>query len=215
MTEVSPLLTTLLPEEHCLENTDRPFAPVKSAGKPVLGVEVRVVDYNDSDVPTGAVGEIIARGPNVMRGYWKRPEITADALRGGWMHTGDMGSFDDQGFLYILDRKKDMIKPGGENVYSPEVESVVAAHPSVLEAAVIGIPDEKWGEAVRAVVALRPGAALSEHDLIDWCKSQLTHFKCPTSVIFAAALPKGGTGKIQKTILRQLYGGAASAQSAS
>lgn len=205
MTEVSPLLTTLLPEEHILEDTGRPFAPVKSAGKPILGVEVRVVDHDDRDLPTGQVGEIIARGPNVMRGYWKRPEISAEALRGGWMHTGDMGSFDEAGFLYILDRKKDMIKPGGENVYSPEVESVLAAHPAVLEAAVIAIPDPKWGEAVRAVVALRPGASLTEGELIEWCRAQLTHFKCPTSVIFAESLPKGGTGKIQKTLLRQLY----------
>ena len=136
----------------------------------------------------------------------KRPEISAEALRGGWMHTGDMGSFDEEGFLYILDRKKDMIKPGGENVYSPEVEAVVVAHPAILEAAVIGIPDHKWGEAVRAVVALRPGATLTEAELIQWCRSQLTHFKCPTSVVFAEALPKGGTGKIQKTVLRQLYG---------
>ena len=199
MTEVSPLLTTLLPEDHRLEDLDRPFVPVKSAGKPILGVEVRVVDYKDRDVSTGQVGEIIARGPNVMQGYWKRPEINAEALRGGWMHTGDMGAFDKDGYLYILDRKKDMIKPGGENVYSPEVESVVTAHPAVLEAAVIGIPDERWGEAIRAVVALRPGALLTEAELMEWCRSQLTHFKCPT---------------IQKNMLRQLYGGLPSAQSA-
>jgi long-chain acyl-CoA synthetase len=214
MTEVSPLLTTLLPEDHRLEDLDQPFARVKSAGKPILGVEVRVVDYKDQNVPVGQPGEIVARGPNVMQGYWKRPDISAEALRGGWMHTGDLGAFDQDGYLHILDRKKDMIKPGGENVYSPEVESVVCAHPAVLEAAVIGIADEKWGEAIRAVVALRPGASLGEEELIEWCRGQLTHFKCPTSVVFAEGLPKGGTGKIQKNALRKLYGGGASAQSA-
>jgi long-chain acyl-CoA synthetase len=206
MTELSPLATVLFPEDHRFENVDRDFSPVKSAGKPVVGVEVRVVDAQDRDVPVGQAGEVIARGPNVMKGYWNRPEINADVLRGGWMHTGDIGAFDEEGFLYLLDRKKDMIKTGSENVYSPEVESTVCAHPAVLEAAVIGIPDERWGEAVRAVVAVRPGATLTEAELIEWCRGRLTHFKCPASVIFAESLPKGGTGKIQKTALRELYG---------
>ena len=122
------------------------------------------------------------------------------------MHTGDIGSFDENGFLYILDRKKDMIKPGGENVYTPEVESMVAAHPAVLEVAVIGVADAKWGEAIRAVVARRPGAELSEEELIAWCRERMTHFKCPTSVVFIDALPKGGTGKIQKSVLRERHG---------
>lgn len=199
MTEASPLLTVLEHEDH--------FGPaVASAGKPVLGTEVRVVDDLDRDVPVGESGEIIARGPNIMKGYWKRPEITAEVLRGGWLHTGDIGRFDEDGFLYILDRKKDMIKPGGENVYTPEVESMIAAHPAVLEVAVIGIPDPKWGEAIRAVVARRNGAKLSEHDLIEWCRARLTHFKCPASVVFVESLPKGGTGKVQKAVLRERYG---------
>ena len=206
MTEVSPLITTLAPEHHQFEDCDRQFAPVKSAGQPVLGVEVRVVDDQDRDVPVGQSGEVITRGPNVMQGYWKRPEISADVLRGGWMHTGDMGAFDAQGFLYILDRKKDMIKSGSENVYSPEVESVLCDHPAILEAAVIGVPDQKWGETIRAVVALRPGVSLTEHELIAWMRERMTAFKCPTSVAFADALPKGGTGKIQKSVLRERFG---------
>ncbi|HYL37431.1 MAG TPA: long-chain-fatty-acid--CoA ligase [Bryobacteraceae bacterium] len=211
MTEVSPLLTRLSAEDHRFDNADQQFAPVKSAGKAIMGVEVRVVDHNDRDVPPGQPGEIIARGPNVMKGYWNRPEISAEVLRGGWMHTGDLGVFDEEGFLYILDRKKDMIKPGGENVYSPEVESLLCAHPAVLEAAVIGVPHETWGETIRAVVVLRPGASLSEEELIAWSRERLTHFKCPTSVVFTDALPKGGTGKIQKSVLRERFGAAGGA----
>jgi long-chain acyl-CoA synthetase len=206
MTEVSPLLTFLSHDDHRFENTDRPFAPVKSAGKPITGVEVRVVDDRDNDVPTGQVGEVVARGPNIMKGYWNRPEVNAEVLRGGWMHTGDLGAFDEEGFLYILDRKKDMIKTGSENVYSPEVESTVCAHPAVLEASVIGVPHETWGETIRAVVVTRPGAALTESELIAWCRERLTHFKCPTSAVFTDVLPKGGTGKVQKNILRERFG---------
>jgi len=149
---------------------------------------------------------VIARGPNIMKGYWNRPEINAEVLRGGWMHTGDLGALDEEGFLYILDRKKDMIKTGGENVYSPEVESALCAHPSVLEAAIISVPDATWGEAIRAVVVARPCAQLSEAEVMEWCRDRLTHFKCPTSVVFADALPKGGTGKVQKNVLRERFG---------
>ena len=215
MTEVSPLLTRLQNEDHRFENADRDFAPVKSAGRPVMGVEVRVVDHNDKDVPVGQPGEIIARGPNVMKGYWNRPEISAEVLRGGWMHTGDLGALDQEGFLYLLDRKKDMIKTGSENVYSPEVESTICAHPAVLEAAVIGVPDPTWGEAIRAVIVRRPESALGEAELIAWCRDRLTHFKCPTSVVFTDLLPKGGTGKVQKNVLRERFGARAAEQSTS
>lgn len=211
MTEVSPLLTCLPACDHRFENSDARFAPVKSAGRPVIGIEIRVVDYNDCDVPVGECGEIIARGPNIMKGYWNRPEISAEVLRGGWMHTGDVGAFDEEGFLYILDRKKDMIKTGSENVYSPEVESVLCAHPAVLEAAVIGVPDPTWGETIRAVVVKRPENTLGELELIEWCRKRLTHFKCPTSAVFTEVLPKGGTGKIQKSVLREKFGARAAA----
>ncbi len=199
MTEASPLLTILNYEDH-FGNA------VTSAGKPVFGTEVRVVDDFDHDVAVGECGEIIARGANIMKGYWKRPEITAEVLRNGWLHTGDLGKFDENGFLYILDRKKDMIKPGGENVYTPEVESMVAAHPAVLEVAVIGVPDAKWGEAIRAVVTRRAGTSLTDAELIAWCRERMTAFKCPTSVVFVDTLPKGGTGKVQKSVLRDQYG---------
>jgi len=199
MTETSPVLTVLSHKDHC-------GAPLAAAGRPVPGVEVRVVDFNDCDVPVGECGEVIARGANIMKGYWRRPEISEEALRGGWMHTGDLGRFDEDGFLYVMDRKKDMIKPGSENVYSPEVESMILAHPAVLEAAVIGVPDPKWGEAIRAVVVCRPDHAIEEIELIAWCRERMTHFKCPTSVVVADVLPKGGTGKIQKNVLRERYG---------
>jgi long-chain acyl-CoA synthetase len=199
LTEASPLLTLLDYEDHF-------GAAIASAGKPVFGTEVRVVDDFDRDVPVGESGEIIARGANIMKGYWKRPEISAEVLRDGWLHTGDIGKFDGDGFLYILDRKKDMIKPGGENVYTPEVESMVAAHPAVLEVAVIGVADAKWGETIRAVVTLRAGTKLTEEELVCWCRDRMTHFKCPTSVVFVEALPKGGTGKVQKGVLREKYG---------
>jgi long-chain acyl-CoA synthetase len=121
------------------------------------------------------------------------------------MHTGDLGAMDEAGFLYVLDRKKDMIKTGSENVYSPEVESVLCAHPAVLEASVIGVPHPTWGETIRAVAVTRPGSTLSEAELIDWCRERLTHFKCPTSAVFTDTLPKGGTGKVQKNVLREKF----------
>ncbi len=205
MTETSPLLTVLRHEDHSFDDVDRPFAPVKSAGRAVIGVELRIVNDQDQEVDPCQMGEIVARGPNVMRGYWNRPEVSAEVLRGGWMHTGDVGAMDEQGFVYILDRKKDMIKTGGENVYSPEVEGILYAHPGVLEAAVIGVPDPKWGEAIKALVVLREGGSAGAPDIIEFCRARLTHFKCPTSVDFLPSLPKSGTGKIQKNLLRDPF----------
>ena len=206
MTEMSPVITVLEPDDHRRQWPEGPFNPVISAGRPAPGVEARVVDDQDNDVPVGTPGEVIARGAARMLGYWKRDEVNREVLRGGWMHTGDMGCFDERGFLYIMDRKKDMIKTGGENVYSPEVEAALAGHPAVLEAAVIGLPHEKWGETIRAVVVLRQQASATEEELIQYSRAHLTHFKCPTSVAFADTLPKGGTGKVQKNLLRELYG---------
>ena len=205
LSEASPTLTYLGPEDHTLENAHEQYAPVKSAGRAIMGVELRVVDPMDRDLPPGEAGEVLARGDNVMKGYWNQPAITADTLRGGWLHTGDIGTFDTPGYLHILDRKKDMIKPGGENVYSPEVEAMIASHPEVLEVAVIGLADEKWGEAIKAVVVCRAGSALTEAGLIEYCRERMAHFKCPVSVDFMDTLPKGGTGKVQKTVLREKY----------
>jgi long-chain acyl-CoA synthetase len=203
MTEASPLLTVLQRHEHVLGSR-----AVRSAGRPAPGVEILVVDDFDQPVPPGTAGEVVARGATIMKGYWNRPEITAEVLRGGWLHTGDIGSFDENGYLHILDRKKDMIKTGSENVYSPEVEAMLMSHPAILEAAVIGLPHEKWGETIAAAVVLRAGEDLTANSLIQWCRERLTHFKCPTSVLFLDALPKNSAGKIQKGVLRNLYGSA-------
>jgi len=204
--ESSPLLTTLMPEDHITEGPEQITRRLASCGRPVIGVEVEVVDENDRRVKPGEVGEVVARGPNVMMGYWKRPEETATALRGGWLHTGDMATIDEDGYIYLVDRKKDMIISGGENVYSTEVENVVYEHPAVREAAAIGVPDMNWGEAVKAIVTLKDGASLTESELIEFCASRLADYKVPKSVeIRAGELPKSGTGKILKKELREPY----------
>ena len=205
MTETSPVMTMLMKNEHVFENLDQKFTPVKSAGRPVMSVEVRIFDDNDIELPQGETGEIVMRGPTRMKGYWNRPEANAEVLRNGWMHTGDLGAIDENGFVYILDRKKDMIKSGGENVFSPEVENVLMAHPAIMEAVVFGVPDSKWGETIKAAVVLRDGQQATGEEIIRHCRAKLTHFKCPTSVDFHSVLPKGGTGKIQKNVLRQPY----------
>lgn len=205
-TESSPLLTVLMPEDHVTEGPERITRRLASCGRPVIGVEVEVVDENDKPVSHGEVGEVVARGPNVMMGYWKRPEETATTLRKGWLRTGDMATVDEDGYIYLVDRKKDMIISGGENVYSTEVENVVYRHPAVREAAVIGVPDENWGEAVKAIVTLKDGADLSESELIEFCASRLADYKVPKSVeIRAGELPKSGAGKILKKELREPY----------
>ena len=202
MTETAPLLTA-----HKLAwvdyESEAGIARLASCGREVAGVRLRVVDDDGNDVGPDDVGEIIARGPNVMLGYWKRPDETAVALRDGWMHTGDVARIDEDGYIFIVDRAKDMIISGGENIFSTETENALYEHPAVLEAAVIGIPDKQWGEAVHAVVVLRPDAEATETDLIEHCHTLIAGFKCPKSVGFAAEpLPKSGAGKIVKTGLR-------------
>src|SRR5260370_40682096 len=176
-------------------------------GYAIPGMELRVVDPEDRDVPRDgqSVGEIIARGDGVMEGYWRQPEASADALRGGWFHTGDMATLNEDGYLLIVDRKKDISVSGGENISSLEVEKTLMAHPVILEAAVIPVPDEKWGEVPKALVVLKPGAQASETELIEFCRSRLAHYKCPHSVEFCESLPKTGTGKILKKDLRKKY----------
>ncbi|MEK6407761.1 MAG: fatty acid--CoA ligase [Acidobacteriota bacterium] len=205
LTEASPLLTVLTPEDHVVtdEKSERRLA---SCGKPVQGVDVRVVKEDGSVVQPGEVGEIIARGPNIMLGYWKRPGDTEDTLRDGWLHTGDLATVDEDGYIYLVDRKKDMIVTGGENVYSTEVEAVLYAHPAVKEAAVIPVPDPDWGEAVHACVALRDGKRVTAEELIEFCQEHLAGYKSPRSIEFIEAeLPKGGTGKILKKQLRERH----------
>ena len=204
MTETTAVATHLLPGDHERALREKPEL-LLSCGRPVMGTEVRVVDENDHELPAGEVGEIVIRGPQLMQGYWKRDEATAAALRGGWMHTGDAGRFDDEGYLYVQDRVKDMIVSGGENVYPREIEDVLLQHPAVADAAAIGIPDERWGEAIKAIVVPREGQEASEDEILEFCGSQLGGFKRPRSVDFVAALPRNPSGKVLKRELREPY----------
>ena len=204
--EASPLLTRLGWNDHVVEGPEHLTRRLSSCGRPIVGVEMEIFDENDQPVKPGEVGEIVARGPNVMLGYWKRPEDTARTLRGGWLHTGDAAKMDEHGYFYIVDRTKDMIVTGGENVYSTEVENAIFKHSSIREVAVIGTPDEKWGEVVAAVVTLKPETTLTAEELIAHCNKYLANYKVPKLVeIKEGELPKGGTGKIDKKILREKY----------
>jgi long-chain acyl-CoA synthetase len=204
MTELSPLATLLLPEEHI--GAGRAKGRHRSAGRVAIGVEAKIVDANDQVVSRGTVGEIAIRGDVVMMGYWNRPEETAKAVVDGWMHTGDGGYMDEDGFIYVVDRVKDMIITGGENVYSLEVENVLAQHPAVLQCAVIGIPDPQWGEAVHAIVVVKPGAKVEPVDLINFCKERIGGYKCPRSVdLRSDPLLMSGAGKILKRELRRPF----------
>ncbi|MFW6776174.1 long-chain-fatty-acid--CoA ligase [Nocardioides sp. CPCC 205120] len=204
LTEVAGVATHLMPEHH--RDAEHPERLV-SAGVPLPEMEVRVVDPATlEDVGVGENGEIWLRGPQVMKGYLGRPEETAKVITAdGWFRSGDVGRLDADGFLYVHDRIKDMIISGGENIYSPEVERVLAEHPAVLECAVIGVPDDRWGETVKAVVALRPGTEATEQEIVDFCRERLAHFKCPRSVDVLPALPRNPTGKILKKDLRAPY----------
>lgn len=177
---------------------------LEAAGRPGPLVAMRVVDDAMEDVPVGETGEIVVRGDQVTAGYWDDPAATAEAFAGGWFHTGDLGRFDDEGYLYVVDRKKDVIVTGGENVSSREVEEVLHRHPCVLEAAVVAVPDEQWGEAVCAVVVTRPGTAVSEGELVSLCRDHLAGFKKPRHVVFVDELPKNAAGKIVKQQVREV-----------
>jgi acyl-CoA synthetase (AMP-forming)/AMP-acid ligase II len=204
LTEVCGVITHLMPDAH--RDPDHPERLV-SAGQCIPEAEVRVVDPDSlEDVATGEHGELWFRTPQLMKGYLNKPEATAEVVtEDGWFRTGDMGRVDADGFVYVQDRLKDMIISGGENVYSPEIERVLAEHPAVMEVAVIGVPDERWGEAVKAVVSLHPGKEATEGELIDYCRDHLARFKCPSSVDFLEALPRNPTGKILKRDLRTPY----------
>jgi long-chain acyl-CoA synthetase len=169
-----------------------------SIGTPIRDVQMRVVDGEDHEVAPGEVGEIVIRGPNVMKGYWQRPDATAEAIRDGWFHTGDLARVDADGYFYIVDRKKDLIIRGGYNVYPREIEEVLYEHPAVAEAAVIGLPHPALGEEVAAAVTLKPGAAITAEELRDYVKGQVAAYKYPRHVWIADSLPKGATGKLQK-----------------
>jgi acyl-CoA synthetase (AMP-forming)/AMP-acid ligase II len=196
MTELSPSTTLLLDEDH-----DDPVLR-RSVGRAAPYALVKIVDNKGAEVPPGMIGEITAAGEHVMLGYWKKPAETEEAVRDGWMHTGDVGYMDERGYVYIVDRLKDMIVSGGENVYSTEVENVVAKHPAVAQVAVIGLPDDRWGERVHAVVTLVPGATLTVEELHDFCKQEIAGYKCPRSMERVEQFPMSGAGKILKRELR-------------
>ncbi|HEM61673.1 MAG TPA: long-chain-fatty-acid--CoA ligase [Chloroflexi bacterium] len=191
--------------DHKLEGSEREVRRLKSAGKPFARDEMRIVDEKGRDVPLGEAGEILACSDRMMSGYWKMPEETVKTITDGWLHMGDVGMMDEDGYIYLVDRKKDMIISGGENIYSREVEEVLYTHPAVLEAAVVGVPDEKWGESVKAVVVLKEGASASEEEIVDFCKERLAGYKKPRSVDFRDILPKTGSGKIRKGEIREDY----------
>ena len=194
LSETSPLAT--------FNHFERPSKP-GTVGQAIFGVEIKCFDENDNEVPRGERGEIVIRGSNVMKGYYKRPDETAEAFRSGWFHTGDIGVIDEEGYLAIVDRKKDMILRGGYNVYPRELEEVIMTHPAVSLCAVIGVADTRLGEEVKAFIVLKQGAELSETEFIDWCKGQFAANKYPRYVEFRESLPIGGTGKIFKRALRE------------
>jgi len=204
LTEVAGVATHLMPEAH--RDPDHPER-LLSAGQPIPGVEVRIVDPTSlEELPVGEHGEIWLKTPQLMKGFLNKPEATAEVITDdGWFRTGDMGKVDADGFLYVEDRLKDMIISGGENIYSPEVERVLAEHPAVMEVAIIGVPDDTWGESVKAVVSLNEGQSVTEEELIGYCREHLAHFKCPKSVDITGPLPRNPTGKILKKDLRAPY----------
>lgn len=203
MTETSALTVSLPWRFHF--DGEHGKARRQAAGRASYGVDVKIVGAAGNEVPRGTPGEIAVRGAQVMLGYWKKPEATAAAIRNGWMHTGDGAWMDEDGFVYIVDRIKDMIISGGENIYSREVENALHAHPAVRECAVIGVPDEQWGEAVLAVVVLKDGQRISQTALIEHCHMLIANYKCPRRIDFRDALPLSGAGKIMKNVLREAY----------
>jgi fatty-acyl-CoA synthase len=207
LTETSPTLSLAMTKSGMDLAGEERYIHQAMTGYAILGVEMRVVDPNDNDVPHDgkSIGEIVARGDGIMEGYWKQPESSAEALRGGWFHTGDMAVVNEDGYFLIVDRKKDIIVSGGENISSLELEKVILAHPAVLEACVIPVPDAKWGEVPRALVVLKPETIATESELLEFSRSHLAHYKCPRAVEFVESLPKTGTGKILKRDLRKKY----------
>jgi acyl-CoA synthetase (AMP-forming)/AMP-acid ligase II len=199
MTELAPVATMLTPADH------REGTRLRSAGRAAAHAEVRIVDEDDVEVPRGTVGEIVVRGGHVMLGYWNKPDETAEALRDGWMHTGDGAYMDDDGYVYVVDRIKDMIICGGENVYSVEVENAVAQHPAVAACAVIGVPDAQWGERVHAVIVCAPGATVTAEEIREHCKARIAGYKAPRSIDVVDALPVSGAGKVLKRELRKPF----------
>jgi len=208
LTETSPVITCAhLKTDLAGEAEETKLRRKATAGYALAGTEIRVVDTQGRDVARDGmeVGEVVVRGDVVMEGYWKQPDATAQVIRDGWFHTGDLATMDDEGYILIVDRLKDMILSGGENIASAELERVIYHHPAVLECAVIAVPDDTWGEVPKALVSLKPGQQATEAEILAHCRQHLAGFKAPKSVEFMEALPKGGTGKILKKVLREKY----------
>ncbi len=197
LTESSPGVTILKPND--------PPDKIASVGKPMMSVKIKVVGKNGRELPSGRIGEIVCRGPNVMKGYYNNSASTKEVLREGWLCTGDIGRVDQDGYLYLTGRKKELIVSGGENIYPADVEAVLHQHPLILEATVIGVPDAYWGESVKAIVVLKPGEIIDEQEVIEYCKSRLASYKKPKSVDFIDALPKNAAGKVMKDELLKRY----------
>jgi acyl-CoA synthetase (AMP-forming)/AMP-acid ligase II len=192
----------LYPEDHRPDGSEQEAKRLGSVGRPAMFAVVRVVDDEDREVEPGVVGEIVSRSGNNLIEYWRKPEASEKALRNGWFHSGDMGTYDEDGYIYLVDRKNDMIIRAGENIYPVEVERVLFQHPAVLDVAVIGVPDDEWGEQVKAVVVRKPDAAVEEQELIEYCREHLASYKKPTSVDFVDELPRNASGKVLKREIR-------------
>lgn len=204
-TESGPLTTVLKPEDHAISGSGMNLQRLASSGKPAVNYEIRIVDDDDNDVPVGEVGEIIGRSEAMTIGYWQMPEASVRKLKNGWLHTGDLGKYDEEGYIYIVERKDDLIISGGVNIYPREIEEVLYKHPAVSEASVVGLPDEHWGEIVKAVIVLKKDFSATEAEIIDFCGKHLAGFKKPKSVDFWEELPKSAVGKLLKKEIRQRY----------
>jgi fatty-acyl-CoA synthase len=207
LTETSPVMSMSLLKPSLTDPEEYRYVRQSMAGCSFPCTEIRVVDSDMNDVPcdSQSVGEVVTRGDGVMAGYWRQPESTADAFRGGWFHTGDLAVMDKDRYLLIVDRKKEIIVSGGENISSLEVEKALLAHPAVYECAVIPVPDDRWGEVPKGLVVLKPGQSASEAEIIEFARGRLAHYKVPKTIEFLAELPKSGTGKILKRVLREKY----------
>jgi acyl-CoA synthetase (AMP-forming)/AMP-acid ligase II len=205
MTEIAQPITYLGPEDHIVDGTQAQMKRLSSAGRPAMGVEVKVVGQDGGHVKPGEIGEILLKSNKLFKAYWKMPQETAAAFKDGWFHTKDMATVDEEGFVYIVDRKSDMIISGGFNVYPREVEEVIMAHPGVAETAVIGVPDDIWGEAVKAFIVPREGVKLTEEEVIQYCREKLAGYKKPKSVDFVKEIPKNVYGKINRRELKEIF----------
>jgi long-chain acyl-CoA synthetase len=203
--EAPMCISTLSKKDHIIEGPELLTKRLSSAGQPLTNVEVKIVDDDGREVLDGDVGEVLVKGDHIMKGYWKKPDETAETLRNGWIHTGDLGFSDPNGYIFLVDRKRDVIISGGFNIYSREIEDTISLHPKVQDVAVVGVPDEKWGEAVKALIIPKAGVELEKNEIIDFCRTRLASFKKPKTVEIVQSLPYNPYGKIQKSVIKERY----------